>query len=108
MPMISQRTLCILVFGTLLAVGPIVSAQLISYESFTGIAPSGGLVGSGADATGWTDGGWNGGSDVHFRVVAPTPRLTYQVGGGGLIDGSDRAVQLTTNPEPIAGDGPVT
>ena len=77
-----------------------VFAQSIAYESFAGIRVGNGLAGSGTDATGWTDTGWENGSNARFRVVAPTSALTYQIVGGAFISGSDRAVQLTTKPEP--------
>ena len=60
-----------------------------------------GLSGSGATATGWTDSGWANGSDSRFQTADPVPHLTYQISGGALLDGSDRAVQLTTTPEPV-------
>jgi hypothetical protein len=76
-------------------------AQLIAYESFAGMPVGSGLVGSGANATGWTDSGWANGSDPRYQTVDPIPNLTYQIAGGALLDGSNRAVQLTTNPEPV-------
>src|SRR5207244_1661717 len=58
-------------------------------------------VGSGSTATGWSDSGWANGSDPRYQTVDPMPHLSYQIAGGALVDGSDRAVQLTTNPEPV-------
>ena len=85
---------------------PIVaSAQLISYESFTGLSIGSGLTGSGTDAFGWTTSNWSGGTDARFQIVDPTPDLTYQPIGGALVNGSNRAVQLSTNPEPVPGTG---
>ncbi len=75
-------------------------AQLIAYESFA-MPVGGGLAGSGSTATGWIDAGWTDGSDTHYRIIDPLPDLTFQVSGGALFDGSNRAVQLTTNPEPV-------
>lgn len=89
----------------LLLLPTVVSAQLLSYESFTGIPVASGLSGSGADATGWTDSGWSGGSDARFQVVDPAPDLTLQISGGALVNGSNRAVQLSTSPEPVPGTG---
>ena len=80
-------------------------SQLIAYESFTALATGSGLSGSGSDATGWTDGGWVGGSDARFHVVDPIPDLSFQPNGGVLVNGGNRAVQLTTNPEPVPGGG---
>jgi hypothetical protein len=76
-------------------------AQSIAYESFAGIPVGSGLAGSGSTATGWTDLGWTNGGDSRFRVVNPIPGLNYAIAGGAFLDGSDRAVQLTTNPEPV-------
>ncbi|MGI8436106.1 MAG: hypothetical protein ACR2NX_04280 [Chthoniobacterales bacterium] len=80
-------------------------AQRVAYESFAGIPVGSGLVGSGTDATGWTDGGWNNGTDGRFQVVSPAPHLFFQLTGGPLIDGGDRAVELSTSPEPVPGNG---
>jgi hypothetical protein len=77
------------------------SAQLVAYESFAGMPVGSGLVGSGTTATGWSDSGWANGSDPRFQTVDPIPDLTYQIAGGAFLDGSNRAVQLTTNPEPV-------
>ena len=78
-----------------------VFGQLIAYESFSGIPVRAGLTGSGNGALGWTDASWSGGSDHRFQTINSTPDLIYQIDGGALLDGSDRAVQLSTNPEPI-------
>ena len=76
-------------------------AQLLGYESFSGMTLGSGVTGSGSTATGWSDAGWAGGSDLHFQTVDPTPDLTYQISGGALLAGGDRALQLSTAPEPI-------
>ncbi|HEX7517656.1 MAG TPA: hypothetical protein VF345_10270 [Chthoniobacterales bacterium] len=78
-------------------------AQLIAYESFAGMPVGSGLVGSGVTATGWSDSGWAYGNNPRYQTVDPIPDLTYQIVGGALLDGSNRAVQLTTNPEPATG-----
>ena len=75
--------------------------QNIAYESFTGLPVGSGLSGSGASAFGWTDSGWTNGGDPHFQTIDPSPDLTFQITDGAYIDGSNRAIQLTTNPEPI-------
>jgi hypothetical protein len=77
------------------------SAQLVAYESFAGMTVGSGLIGSGTNATGWSDSGWANGSDPRYQTVDPIPDLTYEIAGGALLDGSNRAVQLTTNPEPV-------
>lgn len=76
-------------------------AQLISYESFADMPKGAGVAGSGSNASGWTDAGWSGGSDARFQLVDPTPDLTHQLNGGPLVHGANRAVQLTTSPEPV-------
>lgn len=77
------------------------SAQLVAYESFAGMPVGAGLAGSGLTATGWSDSGWANGSDPRYQTADPIPDLIYQIAGGALVDGSNRAVQLTTNPEPV-------
>ncbi len=94
-----------LVAAVSLLTSPRANAQLIANESFTGIPTGSGLTGSGSDATGWVDTGWNGGTDARYQVISPIPSLTFQPFGGPLIDGSDRAVQLTTDPEPVPDPG---
>jgi hypothetical protein len=81
-----------------------VSAQILGYESFM-LPVQSGLTGAGTGDTGWTDSGWSGGTDARFQVIAPVPNLTYQLTGGPLIDGASGAVQVTTNPEPVPGNG---
>jgi hypothetical protein len=76
-------------------------AQLVAYESFAGMPVGSGLVGSGSNATGWSDSGWANGTDPRYQTVDPMPNLSYQIAGGAFLDGSNRAVQLTTNPEPV-------
>jgi hypothetical protein len=78
-----------------------VYGQNIAYESFAGLPVDAVLAGSGANASGWTDSGWIGGSAPHFQAIDSAPNLTYQITNGAFIDGSNRAAQLTTNPEPI-------
>ena len=78
-----------------------VFGQSLGYESFTGMTLGTGVTGSGTNATGWADSGWSGGSDVRFQTVDPTPDLSYQVSGGLLLNGGDRALQLSTAPEPV-------
>lgn len=77
--------------------------QLLSYESFTGLTPGNGLAGSGTNAFGWNIAGWTDGSDARFQIVDPTPDLTSQPAGGQIIDGGNRALLLTTSPEPVTG-----
>lgn len=76
-------------------------AQLIAYESFADMPVGSGLLGSGSTATGWSDSGWANGSDSRYQTVDPNPDLSYQIAGGALVAGSNRAVQLTTSPEPV-------
>lgn len=75
-------------------------AQLISYEPFTAMTVGPGIVGSGSAASGWTDSGWFDGTDSRFGVISPTPSFSYQIAGGGLLSGGDRAILLATAPEP--------
>lgn len=87
----------------LMFVDGVSDAQLIAYESFSAMTLGAGVSGSGIDATGWTDAGWGGGSDSRFQTIDPTPDLTYQLSGGPLLNGSNRALQLSTSPEPVPG-----
>ena len=79
------------------------SAQLIAYESFTGLTLGNGIPGSGSDSFGWAT-TWTGSgtTDAHYQIVAPTPNLSYQIVSGALLQGGNRALQITTNPEPLA------
>lgn len=79
------------------------SAQLIAYEPFAGLTIGTGISGSAVGAFGWT-GPWAGAgtSDNHFQITDPTPDLSYQIVSGTLLQGGDRALILTTNPEPLA------
>lgn len=56
--------------------------------------------GSGGNAIGWTESGWVGGANSHFHTVDPLPDLNYQISGGVILNGGDRAIQLRTAPEP--------
>ena len=79
------------------------SAQLIAYESFSDVALGSGISASGSDSFGWTA-PWAGAgvTDSHLQIVDPTPDLSYQITGGALLTGGNRALLLTTNPEPLA------
>ncbi len=76
--------------------------QLISSEPFTGLTVGNGIAGTSVDAFGWSS-EWAGTglSDSRFQIVSPVPSLSYQVAGGGLIQGGSRAIQLSTAPEPV-------
>ena len=50
---------------------------------------------------GWNDTTWSGGNDSRFRILDPAPDLSYQISGGGFVNGTSRALLLTTDPEPI-------
>lgn len=78
-------------------------AQLLGYESFADLAIGSGVSGSGSNATGWSDAGWNNAAGPRFQVVDPTPDLSYPIPGGDLVVGNDRAMLLTTAPEPTSG-----
>lgn len=82
--------------------GATVSGQVIAYEPFAGMPIGSGVMNSGASAMGWTNAGWAGGSDPRFQTIDSAPDLTYQITGGAFMNGSDRAIQLSTNPEPIS------
>lgn len=79
------------------------SAQLIAYESFTGLTLGNGIPGSGSDSFGWAT-PWSGAgtTDGHFQIVDATPDLSYQIVGGALLQGGNRALSITTNPKPLA------
>lgn len=79
------------------------SAQLIAYESFTGMS-LGGVTGTGGNSFGWAS-AWQGTglNNSHVQIVDPVPDLTYQVTEGGTMKGGNRALQLATAPEPITG-----
>ena len=77
-------------------------AQVVAYESFSGLPLGGGISGAGSDSFGWSS-GWTGAgvSDARFQIVAPVPSLSFQISGGGIIQGGNRALQLSTAPEPV-------
>jgi hypothetical protein len=78
------------------------SAQILCKEGFAGLTTEQvGLSGSGTDATGWTISSWQAGVDARYKVVNPVPEITHQVAGGGLVSGGDRALLITTFPEPV-------
>lgn len=79
------------------------AAQLVAYESFSGLPVGPGVPGTGTDSFGWAT-GWQGAgtTDAHFQIVAPAPALSYQISNGGLLPGGSRALLLTTAPEPLA------
>lgn len=79
------------------------AAQLIAYESFTGLPLGNGLPGTGSDSFGWAT-GWQGAgtTDPHFQIVSPSPALSFQGTGVMPIQGGNRALQITTSPEPLA------
>lgn len=82
---------------------PTAHGQSVAYESFGGMTLGSGVIGSGTNAAGWTDTGWTGGTDSRFQTVDPVPNLSYQISGGVLLSGGDRALQLSTSPEPVPG-----
>ena len=80
------------------------TAQLIAYESFAGLPLGTGVPGTGSGSFGWAS-AWQGAgtTSARFQIVDPTPNMSYQIAGGVLLDGKNRALQITTAPEPIAG-----
>lgn len=78
------------------------TGQSFAYESFTNLPLGSGITTGPSDSFGWSS-GWSGVglSNSHFQIIAPVPSLSYQISGGGLIQGGNRALQLSTNPEPV-------
>jgi Abnormal spindle-like microcephaly-assoc'd, ASPM-SPD-2-Hydin len=90
----------IIAFVTVLASA---HGQLVSYESFSGMS-LGNVSGSGTDAAGWTNAGWSNATSPYFQCVDPDPDLTYQFPSSNrYINGGNRALQVTTAPEPTSG-----
>lgn len=78
-------------------------AQLLSYESFSGMA-LGTVSGTGSDSSGWVGSGWSNAVSPYYQCADPTPDLTYQFPSSSrYIDGGNRALQITTAPEPTSG-----
>lgn len=78
-------------------------AQLLSYESFTGMQ-LGNVSGTGSDSLGWLDSGWSNAVSPYYQCVDPAPDLTYQFSNSNQsINGGDRALRVTTAPEPTSG-----
>jgi hypothetical protein len=92
----------------LVASASIASAQLIAYESFSGMTAGGSLNGSGADATGWTQASWQGATSPYHSIGNQSPNMTYQITNGALLNGGDRCAIISTAPEPTAGTNAVT
>ena len=86
--------------ATLLASASLASAQLIAYESFSGMPTSGGISGSGADATGWTQSSWQGATAPYHSIGNQAPAMSYQITNGGLVNGGDSCAVISTAPEP--------
>jgi hypothetical protein len=80
-------------------------AQQIAFESFSGMTVDGDATGSGSDAAGWSDPAWAGPAAPRFKIADPLPDLGYQVTRGQWIDGSNRALELTTAPPANNPDG---
>lgn len=78
-------------------------SQLLGYESFSEMPLGGGISGSGSDSTGWAI-DWNGSTDARFNIIDPSPQLSYQPSGAALIKGGNRAIMITTSPEPVPGN----
>lgn len=78
-------------------------AQLPAYESFSAIPTGSPVAASGANAKGWTNNGWSGAADELLKIIDPNPNLNYQVLGGGFINGSTRALEISTRSKPITG-----
>jgi hypothetical protein len=93
---------------TLIAKASVGSAQLIAYESFSGMPVGGGINGSGSDATGWTEPSWQGASSPYLGIGNQSPNMTYQITNGALLNGEDRCAIISTAPEPTAGTNAVT
>ena len=90
--------------ATLLLTAPVAAAQLIAYESFSGMPTGGGINGSGADATGWTQSSWQGAVAPYDSIGNQAPNMTYQITNGGLVSGGDRCAIISTAPEPTAAE----
>jgi hypothetical protein len=89
--------------ATLLLTASVATAQLIAYESFSGMPTGGGISGSGAGAVGWTQSSWQGATAPYHSIGNQAPNMTYQITNGGLVIGGDRCVILSTAPEPTSG-----
>jgi hypothetical protein len=86
--------------ATLLASASLASAQLIAYESFSGMPTGGGISGSGVDAVGWTQSSWQGAVAPYHSIGNQAPNMTYQITNGALLNGGDRCAIISTAPEP--------
>lgn len=86
--------------ATLLLTASVATAQLIAYESFSGMPTGGGISGSGADATGWTQSSWQGATAPYHSIGNQAPNMTYQIASGALLNGGDRCAVVSTAPEP--------
>ncbi len=79
------------------------NAQLLSYESFSDM-PLGAVSGTGSDSSGWATSGWSDAVSPYYQCVDPAPDLTYQFPSSSRsLDGGNRALQITTAPEPTSG-----
>ncbi|HUT35972.1 MAG TPA: PEP-CTERM sorting domain-containing protein [Planctomycetota bacterium] len=70
-----------------------------TYYAYDGFSyPTGNLSGQNG-GTGWAA-AWSAGGGA--QVVAPTTPLQFAIAGGSLIDGGDRALQISGNASPVA------
>lgn len=91
-------------FIVLLSSVSMASAQVIAYESFSGMPTGGGIGGSGSDATGWTQSSWQGSTAPYHSIGNQAPNMTYQITNGGLVSGGDRCAIISTAPEPTTAE----
>lgn len=94
--------------AVLLLNASVAAAQLIAYESFSGMPTGGGVSGSGSDATGWAQSGWQGSTAPYHSIGNQAPNMTCQITNGALLNGGDRSLILSTAPEPTGGTNAAT
>lgn len=101
MKKVKKASLTLLAIIFLSGIASTALAQLIAFESFSEMTLGSGISGSGSDSFGWSS-PWSGSalSNNRFRIIDPSPDIAFQIAGGKLIDGGNRALLVTTDPEP--------
>lgn len=99
---LAGNKICLAASALLVIAAPNSKAQLVAYESFSGIPVGAFSSGQGSNSFGW-NGPWTviGVPNGRFQIADPTPDLSFQIPGGNFVAGGDRGLLMTTSPEPV-------
>lgn len=82
---------------------PNTMAQLPAFESFSETPLLSPVGYTGSNSTGWANSAWAGSIDPRLSVVDHNPNLTHNISGGGLVNGGNRALSVSTGIKPLEG-----